>query len=256
MSQVPQRSAGQPPFRLFGLALSTLAIIGLTGLLFLVTALLCTLVATLLMGSEDLLALLARMKDPATIRTDESVLVLIQIIGLLVYLAHVLAVAIIGRLRPSLPLAQRVAFVDWGGDRQFWWLLGAMLAYILAAGLVLEAILPEARDWVALPKSPIGMFLSLILIVGLAPIAEELLFRGWIFTGLRLQMPFLPALAISSLLFALAHFERTFAYALVVFPVGVALGFVRERYGSVKAAMVFHGVFNLFGWIINTVQGI
>ena len=255
MPQVPQRSAGQPPFRLFGLALSTLAIIGLTGVLRLVIALLGSLAATLLLGTEDLLAALARMKDAATLRTDESALVLLQVIGLLVYLSHVLAIAIVGRVRPSLPLAQRVAFADWRGDRQFWWLLGAMLAYVLAAGLVLEGLLPEARDWVALPKSPIGLFLSLMLIVGMAPIAEELLFRGWIFTGLRLQMPFMPALAISALLFALAHFERTFAYALVVFPVGVALGFVRERYGSVKAAMVFHGMFNLFGWIINMVQG-
>ena len=56
--------------------------------------------------------------------------------------------------------------------------------------------------------------------------------------------------AITSILFALMHYEHTHLYALAVFPVGVALGFVRERYASIKASAFFHGLYNLFSWVL------
>ena len=250
MSLRPDQPAALPKFRLSGLALSTLAIVALTGLLFLLASLL----AALLLGTGPLQALQAQMHDMAAVRANETALVLLQVFSMLVYLSHLAAVALVGRMRPTLPLAQRVSFFDWHGDRQFWVLLALMLAYVVMAGLALEQFLPESKDWLLLPKSPLGLFLSLILVVALAPIAEELLFRGWIYTGLRLRLAFVPTLLITSALFALPHFERTFVYALVVFPVGLALGFVRERYGSVKASMIFHAMFNLFGWIVNNLQ--
>ena len=44
-----------------------------------------------------------------------------------------------------------------------------------------------------------------MLIAGLAPIAEELFFRGFVFSGLRSRMTMLPAALISGLVFGLVH---------------------------------------------------
>jgi len=77
-----------------------------------------------------------------------------------------------------------------------------------------------------------------------APIVEELAFRGLVFAGLR-KRGFSPLVTIvlSALVFALFHFEP--ARILVVAGIGLVLGYLRWRTGSLGAGMVAHGVTNL-----------
>ena len=86
--------------------------------------------------------------------------------------------------------------------------------------------------------------LTVLLAVVMAPLAEELFFRGWLYTSLRARFSFVTALTVTSVLFGLAHFEKTGIYALAVMPVGFVLGFVRERTGSVVATIAIHAIYN------------
>jgi membrane protease YdiL (CAAX protease family) len=84
--------------------------------------------------------------------------------------------------------------------------------------------------------------------VVLAPIAEELLFRGFFFQAVRKWAGPVAAAALSATVFALAHISP-----LLFLPIGV-LGFLLarlfDRRGSILASMVGHATFNLFGIIV------
>ena len=80
--------------------------------------------------------------------------------------------------------------------------------------------------------------------VGLAPFAEELFYRGLGVTALRvLGAPI--AIVGSGLAFGLAHGLLVALPPLVIF--GIALAYVRLRYQSVVPAMLAHATYNALG---------
>jgi membrane protease YdiL (CAAX protease family) len=90
---------------------------------------------------------------------------------------------------------------------------------------------------------PVVVLFAFMLAFG-APVVEELAFRGLIFAGLR-KHGFGPVVTItlSALVFALFHLEP--ARILVVGGVGLVLGVLRWRTGSLGAGIVAHCVNNL-----------
>lgn len=250
MSELRERDPDFPRHGLPGLLGSSLAILLTTFVVFLIVSFGASLVAVLVAGVDVLSDFMARVETMPVAIKDPVVIDVMQFVGLGLYGSHAAAIWIAGKFGPKMPLARRVAWADWTGDRQFWWLLGAALAYGLASGLLMEWAYPESKSWAVLPSDSLGLSASLVLVCFVGPVVEELFFRGWIYTGMRQKCSFGVTLAVTSVLFALTHYEHSHLYALAVFPVGLALGFVRERYGSIKASAFFHGLYNLFSWVV------
>jgi membrane protease YdiL (CAAX protease family) len=82
-----------------------------------------------------------------------------------------------------------------------------------------------------------------ILALALAPVCEEILFRGFLFGGLRRRLRFGWAAACSAGLFAVIHGDPVRMPALFVS--GCILAAVYERRRTLVAPMVTHGVVNL-----------
>ena len=82
----------------------------------------------------------------------------------------------------------------------------------------------------------------------LAPLWEELIFRGLFFGYLKSRMPVLPALLFSSLVFAAYHFNLAALLPLLI--VGIAAGYVYERTRSLYFAIFFHAFFNGLSMVI------
>lgn len=82
-------------------------------------------------------------------------------------------------------------------------------------------------------------FFSLVI---LAPIAEEILFRGYLFGKLRKHAPVWVAILITSLLFAFVHFQWN--VAIDVFVLSIVLCLLRLRTGSLWAPIVLHMIKN------------
>jgi uncharacterized protein len=129
-------------------------------------------------------------------------------------------------------------------DGRIWAIMTAALIYSVAANAALSHFLARPPAQLTIPSGPVAAGLLFILAVLFAPVTEELVFRGWLYTGLRFHWGVWPAVVTTSALFAAAHYEGTHLYALAVFPIGVALAAIREQTGSVKAAMFFHAVNN------------
>jgi membrane protease YdiL (CAAX protease family) len=85
--------------------------------------------------------------------------------------------------------------------------------------------------------------LSVILMaVVVAPIAEEIIFRGYLYGVMRRYFGRIPAILFSSLLFAAIHGNLSALPGLCILAVTLCL--LYERTGSLWATMTLHGAFN------------
>jgi membrane protease YdiL (CAAX protease family) len=86
------------------------------------------------------------------------------------------------------------------------------------------------------------LWLALIFV---APIGEELLFRGFLFRGLIHQpRDRIPAVLMTALIWAALHVQYDWLGVVVVFAVGVMLGYIRLRTGSTTLAILVHVLLN------------
>ena len=169
------------------------------------------------------------------------------ILGILVYAAFALAVFALARFRGGANWRDLVAWHPWTlarTPRSCWVTVVAAMIYSLVANAALAYFYPASQEWITVPQGLPAILVFFAIATISAPLTEELIFRGWLYTALRDKLSFAPSLVIVAALFAIAHWESTHLYALVVFPVGLALGFIRERTGSLKASISFHAVYN------------
>ncbi|MFI3290272.1 MAG: type II CAAX endopeptidase family protein [Opitutales bacterium] len=90
--------------------------------------------------------------------------------------------------------------------------------------------------------------LGFLVTVILAPIAEELIFRGLLYRLFRSKMPVYLAIITSSAIFALIHFS-IFAF-LALFFLSCLLCYIYEKYCDLKLCMLVHCLFNFFNTIL------
>ena len=99
-----------------------------------------------------------------------------------------------------------------------------------------------ARYFPANSVEKIFVILNLIVV---APIGEELLFRGVMMTWLRSSGRWWVALLLTTLLFAASHFSLPRTIFPIIF-VGLLLGWLVLRTGSIFPAIAAHAAFNGF----------
>ncbi len=87
-----------------------------------------------------------------------------------------------------------------------------------------------------------------VAIVIVAPFIEELLFRGYLYDRIRKRYASWVAILVTGGLFSMAHF--TPVTLLPIFILGIFMGMLRERSGSVVPSLVFHSANNLLAFIL------
>jgi len=91
---------------------------------------------------------------------------------------------------------------------------------------------------------PSVLAISLVEYVVLAPIFEELAFRGLLYAILRRRLSFLPAAVISASIFAMAHGYGVIGFISVLWS-GVLWAWLYEKTGSLVPGMIAHAINNL-----------
>jgi len=142
--------------------------------------------------------------------------------------------------------------------------LAGWLAAVCICGLILLAI-ESIVEWLHMTVPPHDVFVALedprssfwmrfVAIVGallLAPIGEEIFYRGLVQTGIKKLVP--PrsgslyhrwvAITLTATLFAAMHF-KTPHYIPALIALGVILGYLYERYGNLYIPILVHVLFN------------
>jgi membrane protease YdiL (CAAX protease family) len=99
--------------------------------------------------------------------------------------------------------------------------------------------------------------LALFALVLLPPLGEELLVRGYLFSGLRARLRFWPAALLTSVLFGVAHLEfgtgepLLWAAAVDTFVLSIVLVYLRESTGALYAGMLVHLLNNLVAFSVH-----
>jgi|TARA_B100000953_G_scaffold61475_1_gene48959 hypothetical protein len=114
--------------------------------------------------------------------------------------------------------------------------------------ILVDMIIPAPDSFLQLealltPDNPISMFLLIITIVLLAPIGEELLFRGFLQKYLEIAWgDITKAILLSSLFFAAIHFNPY--WLIQIYLLGVLLGYIAWQTQSVVSSIIFHVIIN------------
>ena len=150
-----------------------------------------------------------------------------------------------------------------------WTALGMFTFYFLAA-LYSVAVQPDAEQTVAedlgSDQGTFGLIAAGVMIVCVAPFAEEFFFRGFFYKALRSRFVPLAAAAIDGGLFGLIHFDFSGSDALLILPPLALLGFifclVYEKTGSLYPVIAMHSINNSIaygaqadGWEVSAVLG-
>ena len=133
------------------------------------------------------------------------------------------------------------------------------IAFALAASTVLLVTLDVVANLAGYPLSPDFALASMrsardsgliwLVMLGFcigAPIAEEFIFRGFVFRGWSATfLGPVGAIALSSALFAVIHQQYEWFYIGGIFAIGALFGYLRHRSGSTWLTVIAHAFYNL-----------
>ncbi len=116
------------------------------------------------------------------------------------------------------------------------------ISQILLNSLGFEKVIQDPIRMVQEGGTTAEVTMMYITIVMVAPLCEEVAFRGGIFRFLHLRMPLFASIGLSSLFFALLHINL---YSLApLMTIGVMLAFAYRESGSLVSNITFHATFN------------
>ena len=146
------------------------------------------------------------------------------------------------RMWAYLPFAKvsPIEFLKW---------LGLATLVVLVSGMLSRAFgLEESKDMNQVLTGMQSAFMMYVAIVLAAPIAEELIFRGFVISGferLKIVDAASIAVALSAFMWALLHVQYHAHEMFQLFLLGLVLGFARLKTKSILTPMLIHLVNNL-----------
>jgi len=159
--------------------------------------------------------------------------------------AVILAAATSGRPRPE---QFGLRPVSWKKGAA--WAAGGYVVFLLFAGLWLQLLNESSKDKtlndLGVDNSTAALVGAMIVVCVLAPIAEEFLFRGFIFTALRGWAGPLAAAVMTGLLFGAIHLDpdRPVAFLVPLGFFGFVLCLIYAKTGSLYPCIALHALNN------------
>lgn len=132
---------------------------------------------------------------------------------------------------------------------QGWWIyfLGALLVFWTASALT--SLLGPESDQKELLVDLGPLPLQILLVVIVAPVAEEIIFRGVIFAGFLKKMPLLLAAFLSAVIFALPHLPSGAVLLPLIGGLGFILALLYYKTDSLGPPIILHATNNAIALI-------
>jgi len=178
----------------------------------------------------------------------ESVLLISALSNALV----ILVVLVDSRIRRARPIEYVGAGKKIGGKIAAASLICGVSLYLWVTVMMSLLPIPQGiMDDYAVQSEAIAQtgVLPIIAVGIIAPVVEEVVFRGLVMKHLSIVLPGYGAIAIQAVLFAVGHGTNVLwiSYALVC---GLILGYVAWLTGSIRSTVIIHTAFNLVGYLM------
>lgn len=108
-------------------------------------------------------------------------------------------------------------------------------------------VIPEFMSGIYASSRDAGMgffFLLGITLIVLAPLGEEIVFRGFFYRGLRSGLGPLAAILVTAATWSALHAQYELFFMAQIFAFGIFLGWIRWRSGSLLLVMMLHAAIN------------
>ena len=147
-------------------------------------------------------------------------------------------------------------------DRSLWWLPVVAAAAALVSVIVYSALLvglgfdqPEQREVQTFFESNAALPLTGFALVIMAPLSEEIFFRGFIFPGLMRPLGLAGGMVASGILFGAFHItgSDTVALLLPFSAIGALFCWLYYRTGSLWPSIITHLLFNSVGFAVGAI---
>ena len=151
------------------------------------------------------------------------------------------------------------------------WAALGMLVFYLVTALYGTYIQPDAEqgtvEALGGDQGTLGLIVAGAMVIAVAPVVEEVFFRGFLYGALRSRLGIWLAAGLNGALFGVIHFNFESAEALLLLPPLALLGFlfclVYERTGSLLPVIGMHAFNNTVayaaqadgGWQVSVVAG-
>jgi len=120
---------------------------------------------------------------------------------------------------------------------------------------VIISFVPWPQEWmdsyVQNSSAIDGSLMAWLTAVLMAPVLEEIVFRGLMYTRLKKGLPAIAAAILTSLAFGVAH--GTIIWAIYTFIFSMVLIWVFEKFQSLTASIVLHMAYNLSGMALSLI---
>ena len=151
-----------------------------------------------------------------------------------------------------------------------WAALGVVTFYILSAAyspLVPSDVEQEVTEDLGADEGTLGLIAAGVMVMVVAPVAEEFFFRGFFYRALRSRLSVAAAAIADGILFGVIHFNFEGSDALLLLPplalLGVIFCLVYEKTGSLFPVIGMHAFNNAVayaaaadgGWQVSIVLG-
>lgn len=163
------------------------------------------------------------------------------------FLICVPLVLVIMMIRRNYPVRRYLALQRVSAGKALGWAIGgAALAFSFDGLLSLTKVVPTPEWMVKVYSSAHFLPGLLFAIIVLAPIVEELVFRGLVFSGIQARLGNFWAVIFATVPWTLLHIQQYEWYFLLpVFGLGLLLGLARWRTGSIYVPLAIHFLNNI-----------
>ena len=150
------------------------------------------------------------------------------------------------------------SFVLWGfrrPTRAYFWVVPLGLAAAYAFGVAHDIIVNPRQQAIVndFPHSVLGAAMFLLVAVVMAPVFEEIVFRGFLFRGLANSWGWVWGALASAAIFGAAHLQLDVFLPLAA--LGFVLAWAYKKTGSLWTCITMHALFNLIAvvaWILSS----
>ncbi len=186
------------------------------------------------------------LNDPMVAQLLMATMLLVQLVGtgLLVWLSGWYR----GRAVDVLALHPPIS-----GVKAYAWAVPAFVVFGFAIGNLMEWLWPKVSQadiqvMMELTHSPAWWLMFIVAVIG-APLSEELMFRGFLFSSLaRSPLGLIGTAAVTSLTWAAIHGYSLQGFVTIT-ALGAALSYILWRTGSTRVTMACHGAYNSLAFL-------